>query len=151
MLAIAAAAALPVGARAPSAPYPDPSWLAQWEAMREHPDLRKSCKTSLMVGTAIAKMVKPPDSSRLTLGLTEADEGSLTALHLWEFREEDKLFARSPSSRENFYQRTGMFESLAVQLLVVYKTQYLKYNHVPGGFPQFAYRSCLKRYPLLSK
>ena len=151
ILAIATAAALPAGAQAPSDPYFDPSWLAQWKAMLEHPDLQKNCETNLMVGTAIAKMVKPPDSSRSTRDLAEADEGSLTALHLWEFREEDKLLAHSAASRENVYQQRGMFESLAVQLLVVYETQYLKYNHVPGGFPQFAYRSCLKRYPLLPK
>ncbi len=151
ILAITTAAALPAGARAPFAPYSSRSWLAQWEAMPEHPNLQKHCKINLIVGTAIARMVKPADPSRLPLDLTEADQRSLTALHLWEFQEADKLRVHSAASMENVYQERSIFDSVAAQLLVVYETQYPRYNHVPGSFPQFAYRSCLKQYPLLPK
>jgi hypothetical protein len=117
--------------------------------MPEHPNLQRHCRIILIVGTAIAKMVKPPDPSRPLLDLTEADQGSLTALHVWEFQEEDKLRVDSAATGENVYQQRLIFESVAPQLLVGYETQQHRYNHVPGGFPQFAYRSCLKKYPLL--
>lgn len=104
--------------------------LQRWEALPENPDMREVCAYALRYATAITNL---------------RNQGApLAALLRWAEQEAERSAADLPS--EPLFPIGTML--ILIKLIHYSYLGAPTYEQVGGGFPQFAYRSCLKGKPI---
>jgi hypothetical protein len=106
------------------------SALASWEAVPEDLTAREYCSNTLRYSTTITNL--------------RNQGASLTTLLRWAEQESERSAAEMPSEE---LLPIGTMLSLIVLIRQSYQAPTI-YQHIKGGFPQYAYRSCLKGRPL---
>ena len=104
--------------------------LAQWIRKPEDPGMRDPCLPSLRSASALADL--------------KAHGASSVEMMRWAEREAERLSAKWPNDPSI---PVGMNEVL---LHLIRRSQFDQpiYEKIPGGFPQWVFRSCLKGRPL---
>jgi hypothetical protein len=108
----------------------DPTFL-QWQSLPEEPAMREACSNELLYGHAI-------DDARLR-GAT------LASLLRWAEQEAERSASQAPPNTPLFPIGTDLMLTKLIQ------ASYLDepiYKLIPGGFAQFAFRSCLKEHSI---
>jgi hypothetical protein len=106
------------------------SAMRTWEALPENPAMREVCSTTLRYSTAIANL--------------RNQGATLPKLLRWAEQEAERSAADLPSE-----PLLPIGTMLILTTLI--RESYLGasvYQQIKGGFPQFAYRSCLKGKPI---
>ncbi len=106
------------------------SALAGWEALPEDPTAREYCSNTLRYSTTITDL--------------RNQGASLAKLLRWAEQEAERSAADIPSEE---LLPIGTMLSIIVLIRQSYQAPMI-YQHIDGGFPQYAYRSCLKGRPL---
>jgi hypothetical protein len=107
----------------------DPA-IRNWESLPENPGMREVCSSTLRYSTAIANL---------------RNQGSqLSGLLRWAEQEAERSAAELPSEP---LLPIGTMLSLTRLIQESYLAGPI-YQQIRGGFPQYAYRSCLKGKPI---
>lgn len=118
----------PFGVAQRAASSDDP--ISAWEMLPEDPNLRETCSGTLSYATKIAAL--------------KNSEASLAPILRW---------AEQESERSAAYRPSDPLFPISTQLILInlIDQAYLAtsvYKKIVGGFPQWAYRSCLKGQPI---
>jgi hypothetical protein len=107
----------------------DPA-IQDWESLPENSSMREVCSTTLRYSTAIANL--------------QNQGAGLPALLRWAEQEAERSAADLPT--EPLLPIGTML--ILTKLIQASYLDALVYQQIRGGFPQFAYRSCLKGRPI---
>jgi hypothetical protein len=107
------------------------SSMRTWESLPENPDMRDVCSTTLRYSTAITNL--------------RNQGAALPKLLRWAEQEAERSAADLPSEPLLPIGTMLMLTKLIQQSYFAGPI----YQQVKGGFPQYAYRSCLKGKPII--
>jgi hypothetical protein len=112
----------------PASAQPIDPALEGWMRLPENPAMREACMPDLLYGTSIISMFNR----------------HATAIEVlrWQEREAEKTVTENPTM-DAFDAGIGSLMTMTT-LITHARFDGQIYNDIPGGFPQWAYRSCLK-------
>jgi hypothetical protein len=104
--------------------------LRDWDLLSENPDLKPMCAETLRRATALADL--------------QQRNSTVVMMMRWGQQEAERVAPQLPSER---------LLPVGIQLSILKLIQNLEfgrpiYARIQGGFPQWAYRSCLKGKPI---
>jgi len=113
--------------------------IRDWEALPENLDMREVCSNELRYSTEIVNLKSHGATVITLLRWAEQESGKAAA------QVQDKTLTGGLSIQDAAAYGT---EKNLMEMIIASNSEQPIYSKVRGGFPQWAYRSCLKDKPI---